>query len=308
MYHTTQPETGLKRVTSPWNGYYHWCVQTNSTRDIYMLAKIAKDEGCDGMHSYSAYDPCFDRSHHLLAELSWSYDQAGDIQSVTDRYLQQNFPTHYEAARRAFQMFDFITEERIDQPEGNSSCLANYFMLRDRLSYYFYSYVAADKPYPRVFPGEALEKVCARREDHVRAMLSISGMAKEAKAIWEQIAADPACNQNMATRYAYEADNYMVLVDDYLAMLRMMELTEEGEYEAIKALAEERRDTRIALMRRHEQVKDSYQQPWNLRNHSIFMQFFEDLRVYIENTPADKLELNFFDMRYLASERFFWLR
>jgi len=308
MYHTTQPETGLKRVTSPWNGYYHWCVQTNSTRDIYMLAKIAHDEGCDGMHSYSAYDPCFDRSHHLLAELSWSYEQAGDIQAVTDRYLQQNFPTHYEAARRAFQMFDFITEERIDQPEGNSSCLANYFMLRDRLSYYFYSYVEAGKPYPRVFPGEALEKVCARREDHVRAMLSISGMAKEAKTIWEQIAADPACNQEQARRYAYEADNYMVLVDDYLAMLRMMELTEEGEYEAVKALAQERRDTRIALMRRHEQVKDSYQQPWNLRNHSIFMQFFEDLRVYIENTPADKLDLNFFDMRHLASERFMWLR
>ena len=101
---------------------------------------------------------------------------------------------------------------------------------------------------------------------------------------------------------------YMVLVDDYLAMLRMMELTEEGEYDEVKAMAEARRDTRIALMARLEQVKDGYQQPWNLHNHSIFMQFFEDLRVYIENTPADKLDLNFFDMRHFASERFMWLR
>ena len=85
---------------------------------------------------------------------------------------------------------------------------------------------------------------------------------------------------------------------------------EMGELVNLKIdnMAEERRDTRIALMRRHEQVKDSYQQPWNLRNHSIFMQFFEDLRNYIDTTPADKLELNFFDMRHFASERFMWLR
>ena len=308
MWHTTQPETGLKRVTSPWNGYYHWCFQTNSTRDIYMLAKIAREENCDGMHSYSSWDPCFDRCHHLLAELCWSYDEAGGITEVTDRYLLQNFPTKFEKARRAQQLFDYITEERIDQPEGNSSCLANYFMLRDRLSYYFYSYVEEGKPYPRIFPGEALQKVCARREDHVRAMLQISGMAKEAMAIWEEIAADPACNQNMAARYAYEADNYMVLVDDYLAMLRMMELTEEGDIEGVKALAIQRRDERVRLMVRHEQVKDSYQQPWNLRNHSIFMVFYEDLINYIEKTPAEELKLDWFDMRYLASDRFFWLR
>ena len=308
MFHTTQPETGLRRVTSPWNGYYHWCCQMNSTRDIYMLAKMAKEEGCDGMHSYSAYDRCYDRSHHLLAELCWSYDQAGTIQNVTDRYLRQKFPSRFEAARRAFQLFDRITEERIDQPEGNSSCLANYFMLRDRLSYYFYSYVQAGKPYPRIFPGEALQKVCDRKEDHIRAMYSISAMAKEAMAIWEAIAQDPACDREMAALYAYEANNYMVLVDDYLAMLRMMELAEDGEYALVKAMAEARRDIRIALMIRHEQVKASYQQPWNLRNHSIFMQFFEDLRVYLENTPAEEQKLDFLDMRYLASERFFWLR
>jgi hypothetical protein len=181
-------------------------------------------------------------------------------------------------------------------------------MLRDRLSYYFYSYVQAGKPYPRAFPGEALQKVCDRKEDHIRAMYSISAMAKEAMAIWEAIAQDPACNGDMAALYAYEANNYMVLVDDYLAMLRMMELAEDREYAQVKAMAEARRDTRIALMTRHEQVKASYQQPWNLRNHSIFMQFYEDLRAYIEKTPESEMKLDFFDMRYLASQRFFWLR
>ena len=308
MFHSTKPELGLRRVTTPWNGYYHWCAQFNSVRDIYMLAKMAKEEACEGMLSYSSWDKCQDRNNRLLAEYAWGYDNAGTIADVTDRYLRQNFPTKFEQARRAFQLFDYITEERIDQPEGNSSCLANYFMLRDRLSYYFYSYVEDDKPYPRIFPGEALQKVCARREDHVRAMLQVSGMAKEAMAIWEDIAKDPGCNQDQAWRYAYEANNYLVLVDDYLAMLRMMELGEEGDYTAIMALAESRKNARIALMARHQQTKDHYQQPWNLRNHSIFLQFFEDLRAYLEKTPVEEIKLDWFDMRYLASDRFFWLR
>ena len=107
---------------------------------------------------------------------------------------------------------------------------------------------------------------------------------------------------------AYEADNYLVLVDDYLALLRMMELAEAGENQQVKEMAEARRDARIALMDRLMRTKESYLQPWNLRNHSIFMQFFEDLRVYLENTPAAEQKLDFLDMRYLASQRFFWLR
>ena len=308
MFHTTQPETGLRRVTSPWNGYYAWCCQCNSVRDIYMMGKMGYEENCEGMHCYSSWDLCQDRNNHMFAEYTWGFATAGDITAVTDRYLQQNFPTRFEQARRAFQLFDYITEERIDQPEGNSSCLANYFMLRDRLSYYFYSYVEEGKPYPRIFPGEALEKVCARREDHVRAMLQISGMAKEAMAIWEEIAADPACNQDQARRYAYEADNYLVLVDDYLAMLRMMELTEEGDYAAVRDLALHRKTVRMALMARLEDTKEFYLQPSQLRNNSIFMQFYEDLAAYIGKTPADQVHLDWFDMRYLASERFFWLR
>lgn len=308
MFHSTKPELGLARFTSPWNGYYGWCCQTNPMRGIYMMAKMAHEEGCDGMASYTGWDRCHDRNNRAIAEFTWSWAQAGSIQDMTDRYVQQHFPTHAEAARRAFQIFDFITEERIDQPEGNSSCLANYFMLRDRLSYYFYSYVEEGKPYPRIFPGEALQKVCARREDHIRAMLQISSMAKEAKAIWEAIAIDPACDREMAAYYAYEADNYLVLVDDYLAMLRMMELTEEKQFKTIMEMAETRRDTRLALMARLQSVKDDYLHPFQLRNHSIFMQFFEDLRAYLDCTPENDIKLDFFDMRHLASDRYMWLR
>ena len=308
MFQTTQPETGLRRILCPWNGYYAWCCQCNSVRNSYLLAKMATEEKALGINAYSSWDQCQDRTNHVFAEYAWGYEAAGSIQDITDRYLKQYFPTRFEQARRAFQLFDYITEERIDQPEGNSSCLANYFMLRDRLSYYFYTYVEDNKPYPRIFPGEALQKVCARREDHVRAMLQISGMAKEAKAIWDAIAADPACNRKQAETYAYEAHNYQVLVDDYLAMLRMMELAEAGEYETVRQMALARQQERVCLMSHLKAVKDHYNVAHQLRNHSIFMQFFADLAAYIEKTPAEEMKLDFFDMRYLASERFFWLR
>ena len=308
MFRTTQPETGLKRILCPWNGYYAWCCQMNSVRNSLLLAKMATEEKALGMNAYSSWDRCQDRNNHVFAEYSWGYAAAGSIQDMTDRYLRQYFPTQFEQARRAFQLFDYITEERIDQPDGNSSCLANYFMLRDRLSYYFFSYVEDNKPYPRIFPGEGLQKICARREDHVRAMLQISGMAREARAIWDAIAADPACNQAQAKTYAYEAHNYQVLVDDYLALLRMMELAEAGEYKTVRQMALAREQERVALMAHLQAVKDHYNVAHQLRNHSIFMQFFADLAAYIEKTPAEEMKLDFFDMRYLASERFFWLR
>ena len=308
MFRTTRPELGFRRSVVPWNGYYAWCMQCNSVRDVYMLAEMGIREKCEGYTAYSTWDSCFDRTNHLIAEFPWNLEGSGGIEGATDHYLKINFPTKFEQARRAFQIADYITEERIDQPEGNSSCLANYFMLRDRLSYYFYTYVETGKPYPHPFPGEALEKICKRRDDHVRAMLQISSMAKELADIWEEIAADPACNQLQARRYVYEAHNYMVLVDDFLALLRMMELTEAGEYEAIRQLALARKEARLEQMRELEEVKAAYLAPFQLRNSSVYMQFFADLADYIEKTPVDEIKLDWYDMRYLESDRSRWLR
>ena len=308
MFQTTRPELGFRRTVFPWNGYYAWCMQCNSVRDVYMLADMGIREKCESYTAYSTWDPCFDRTNHLVAEFPWNMEGSGGIVGATDHYLKRKFPTKFEQARRAFQIADYISEERIDQPEGNSSCLANYFMLRDRMSYYFYTYVEAGKPYPHPFPGEALEKICARREDHIRAMLQITGMAKELAAIWEEIAADPACDRQQAKIYLYEAHNYMVLVDDFLALLRMMELTENRDFDAIRRLALERRDARLWQMAELEQVKAAYLSPFQLRNSSIYMQFFTDLADYIEKTPAEEIHLDWYDMRYLESDRTRWLK
>ena len=72
---------------------------------------------------------------------------------------------------------------------------------------------------------------------------------------------------------------------------------EEGEYAAVKAMAEARREARLALMTHHKRIKDHYQQPWNLRNHSIFLQFFTDLADYIEKTPESEKDTDGYEYK-----------
>ena len=308
MFQTTRPELEIRRGVMPWNGYYSWCMQCNSVRDVYMMVDMGLREKCFSLSSYTTWDPCFDRTNHVFAELPWNFEGSGGIVGVTDHYLKRLFPNKFEQARRAFQIADYITEERIDQPEGNSSCLANYFMLRDRMSYYFYTYVEKNKPYPQPFPGEALKKLDVRHEDTMRAMLQITGMAKELAQLWEEVAADPASDQLQARRYLYEAHNYQVLVDDFIALFRMMELSEEKDFDTIRSLSLARKDARLEQMRELEEIKAPYLAEFQLRNSSIYMQFFADLAEYIEKTPAEEIRLDWYDMRYLDSDRARWLR
>ena len=142
----------------------------------------------------------------------------------------------------------------------------------------------------------------------MRAMLQITGMAKELAAIWEEIAADPACNQLQARRYVYEAHNYQVLVDDFIALFRMMELSGEKDYATIRQMALERKAARLEQMKELEEVKEPYLAEFQLRNSSVYMQFFQDLADYIEKTPAEEIRLDWYDMRYLESDRSRWLR
>jgi|CZCB01.1.fsa_nt_gi hypothetical protein len=315
MYQTTRPDLGFRRTVKPWNGYYHWTVLTNPLRNIYLLADIASKEGVEGMQSYSAWDESYDRNHICQADYSWNFKGAGTIDKVTDRYVKRNFYSQYDKARRAFTLIDLMTEQRNEKKEDGTPVLSKYQILLSTLSYYFYSYVRAGKPYPRIFPGEALSTINADRANYLREINEIASMAKEASDLLSEVAADPRCNTRMAKRFLYEVENYRCLAEDYLALFKMIDLAEcckdkccKGTIQKIKALALERKLARLALMTRLEETKEEFLMASHMRNHSIFMQFFADLEGYLANTEPDKIRLNYFDMRYLESEAFKKLR
>ncbi|NLC43561.1 MAG: family 20 glycosylhydrolase, partial [Clostridiales bacterium] len=224
MYQTTRPDLGFRRTVKPWNGYYHWTILTNPLRNIYLLADIANKEGVEGMQSYSAWVESYDRNHICQADYSWNFEDAGSITSVTNRYVKRNFGAQYNKARRAFELIDLVTEQRNEKKEDGSPVLSKLDILFRTLSYYIYSYVREGKPYPRIFPGEALSTINEERISYLREINEIASMSKEASLLLSDVVADPRCNTKMAKRFLYEVENYLCLAEDYLALFNMIDL------------------------------------------------------------------------------------
>lgn len=343
QFQSTHPELGLRNVVKPWNGYFHYTVLSNSLRNIYLLSKMGNEEGTEGIQSYSAWDESYDRNHACLADYSWNFKGAGSVDEVTDRYVKRNFAAQYDKARKAFELIDLIAEKRNEKKEDGSPVLSKHSILVSTLSYYFYTYVRAGKPYPRIFPGEALSTINADRQAYLREINEIAAMSKEAATLLNEVAADPRCNTKLSKRFLYEVENYRCLAEDYLALFKMMDIAKEwglscNEHnvnasknyynndcdndcrgdsgdackklavEKIKSMALERKLARLALMTRLEETKEEFLLASHMRNHTIFMQFFADLEGYLANTELKDIKLDFFDMRYLESEAFKKLR
>jgi hypothetical protein len=96
----------------------------------------------------------------------------------------------------------------------------------------------------------------------------------------------------MDRRMAYECQNYIVLVEDWITILEIYDLTQSGDQKQIAPLARARQAARLALMEQCEQVKEQWVlQAATMRNHSVFMQMFADIAAYIEATENPQLDL-----------------
>ncbi|MDW7657560.1 MAG: family 20 glycosylhydrolase [Bacillota bacterium] len=311
MFQSTRPELGLRRTVKPWNGYYHWTILTNALPNIRLLAEIGAREGVEGIQSYSSWDKSYDRNHLGLADFSWNFAGTGSIEHVNEHYARKHFASRFADALRGLNLLDLTVEDHRCQRQDGTPLPTHYDFVLHTLSYYFYSYVKADKPYPRYFPGEAIKKLLDNRQEYERVLQGIQAMAAQARQLFATISRDASCDQDMAARLAYEADNICCLTEDYLALLSMSDMAAAGkpdQYRLIQTLAGERKQARLDLMAQLEQVKEPCLQASHLRNHSIFMQYFADLEGYLTHNPDDKITLDFTDNTHFASPAFWTLR
>lgn len=307
-FDNVHPELGLRSVSIPWSGYYNWCLLTNPMRCIQLNAEMNHRDGGEGVYAYAMWDRSYDRMHDATADYGWDYVQSGSVEETTDRYVSRHFGARFDEARHAYKLMDWITEERKDDfTTPISACVSNFNMLLYKLSYYTYSYVKADKPYPRNFPGEPLGILLKHRRDFERQLYSIASMSKEAIAIFRDLALDTRCDRAMADRMACECENYQCLVEDYIALLKMYDLTQSGDQKQIAPLARARQHARLALMAHYQRTKEKFTlEALMMRNQSIFMQMFADIADYIETADDPKLDL--MDVSGIMSKRFFDLR
>lgn len=307
-FDNVHPELGLRSVSVPWNGYYNWSVLYHPLRCIRLNAEMNRRDGGEGLYLYSMWEKCYDRMHDCAADYVWDYEQTGTVEDVTDRYVLRHFPNRYEEARHAYKLMDWITEERKDDFTNHiTACVSHFNLLLYKLSYYPYSYVKSDKPYPRNFPGEVIKLLQEHRRDYERAMYSIASMAKEAAAIFNSLATDSGCDRAMADRMAFECENYISIAEDWLALLKMSDLIAQGKPTAVVPIARRQHAARLALMAHLERAKEKWViEALAMRNHSIFMQMFDDIATCAESEKASQLDL--MDANTFASKRFFDLR
>ena len=271
---------------------------------------MAHREGVEGMQSYSAWDESFDRVHMAQSVAAWCFENFKSPDAVTEAYAKARFGPQADKALRALRLQDKMldTEPRADE----SGLPSNYTILMHVLCYYFYSYVRAGKPYPRSFPGEAVQTLLNDREAYERVLRDLNAMAAEAEGLWREIALDCSSDVRMARRYAWEAAHVKVLTADYLAILQICALC-SGTVPASAAkeaagIAEERRLARLGLMEELERTKEDFLAPSHLRNHSIYMQFFADLEGYLSDTDPSEIRIDPGDFSPFASEAFRRLR
>ena len=303
------PERGLRNMVMPWNGYQMWCVALQPLGNIQLIGATNHRDGGEGMVAYSIWDKSQDRIHDALAEYSWGYEAAGMPNDVTRRYAMRHFPTASHEAYRAYRLMDYAVEQRDSAkwsfPDADRVSMLD--LLFYRLNPYIYAYPKAGAEYPRVFMDEALAWALTMREDLERALYNGSAAAREAKNIFLSLADRDGCDCSQALRQAYECQNYLTLMEDWLAIFEMHDLLEKGENLTAAAIARARSWERIALMRRCEDTKEAFVvKGMTMRQHSIFLQLYEDIAAWCEQHPRRKLSL--LDMRHVLSDRSWWLR
>lgn len=288
----------LRSIGQPWNGYYIWSLLTNPMRNIQLLAQLDYEaEKGEGIYAYALWDKSYDRTHDGFADYAWNYAAAGTPEDVNARYVARNFAPMYDEVLHAYDLIDWMTEQRCGAKKNeelpDSTVISPREALVSVFSYYpFCYYRTPEREYPQHFPGLPLSMVLAHRRAYTRVMHYVCGMAKEAVGILKQAAVTPGCNQEAARRMVYECLNIQTLVEDWMAFLKIYDLTQGGDQKEIAPIARARQAARLALMELCEQTKEDWAcKGATMRNHSVFMQTFADIAAYIESTDAPQLDL-----------------
>ncbi len=312
-FKTTFPELGIRSIVKPHNSYFHWNTSRDTVGNVYYLCEMAKKENAEGFQSYCGWDRTNDKNHVSMADYTWNFDGTGDMASFNKRYAYREFGAEFDIAKDALYLFDKVTEEETTTPINEDDIIGNGYMFQRSFAYYFYTYVAKDRPYPRNYPGEAIELICSDRVLYLHHLTEISTLSKRAAMLFDKIACNTKCNTYLARRFACEMRSYNAIAEDFLTLIEMHDILTSNEKSAdfqqlIKKLAQERKDARLKLMLEMENAKEKYLIPSHLRNQSIYMQIFSDIEHYAKTTSASEFDLNMLDLRKIGSETFYNLR
>lgn len=286
---TIHPELNLRRFVTPMAGYYFWTPYRSTMGNIEGMSRLGVEQGAEGIEAYCTYDEAFDNHQRLLAECAWNPDSVNDLPAWLEKYAQYVFGQAWQEGRAALHAFEMVTSP--------GSCL-NLVL---QLDAYRYTYVAADKDYPRQYPEEALRSLAAEPTSASRLSEAVQ-LAADARRQLEALLVAGIPQYALAEQLVAEAGRIEGLLRIFTALLDVKEqytiarkACRSGLHiEATTALQQAQLHLAKA-MRMHDQVslqmesiKASYLLPQLLRNWSSIRPFLVRLGTFLE-TQADVL-------------------
>ena len=132
---------GLPGWVAPMTCYFNWQMYSPRLKNIELMLEMARDEGGEGAVSYSVHDPGWTDHEMLLASYAWNTAAIGKWEDEVEFWAKARFG---ENASRFLEAIGGLREAAATP--GLGSCY-----------HYTYTYVRPNLPFPREYPGEALE-------------------------------------------------------------------------------------------------------------------------------------------------------
>jgi hypothetical protein len=148
-------DLGLEGWVAPMTCYYNWSRYDYRFPNIEMMLRMGADEGATGALSYAVHDPGHADHEALLAAYAWAGPEIGSGAEVRKKWAAA-FGDHSEAVCKGI-------DEIVAAVTGSG--------VLGVCHHYTYTYCRGELPWPRPYPGEALEKLEAVEGEDVPARL-----------------------------------------------------------------------------------------------------------------------------------------
>jgi len=275
---------GLRGWVGPMTCYFNWSHYRENHRNIASMLAMGHAENAEGAVSYSVYDAANDYDFTLLSEYAWDERGPGPLRAGLDKFAHMTAGPHAPQLAEAIRAMDTCGE----QTPINV------------IIYYTYSYPAADQPYPRRYPLEALDTLADLSQWNMEGRSSLTKVrswSRRARRLLERIPAEHS-GETVRNLIA-EAARYEALSGAFLELMRIRQACAELadlQGSNVNPPAEARtvalRNSRhlaewfSIMMGLVEANKPDYMVPSCLRDLSVMVEFLLQLRSDV--TEADQ--------------------
>ncbi len=258
---------GLDGWVAPMTCYFNWMRYDYRRPNIERMLGMAHAEGASGAVSYAVHDPAYTDHEALLAGYAWSGMDGGSAGE-----LQEKWAECFGVGRDAYLgATDAIVKASTEFP-----ALAHTY-------HYTYTYASQDRPWPRPYPGEALDTLAAMKGANVPAqlrevaalakqaaetlngVLAVPGLGETPKAAAKSLRAEAARIEGLATVFAF-----------------LVELRKSKSKAGAAATCAEVRAQFLESMRVVELGKPTWVVPACMHSLSILLEFLDQLHGELE--------------------------